>query len=168
MTFIDRLTRSVTQILKKARGSGVETLNKEIIKPVKMRASTLNLAKAVKYVPSIKFVGGPHPVVTHSAADAGLHPCTVDSLRPGAPGCSTVEEVAKKWLPFKVVPYVNSNKSASGKGSSTKAAGNSPKYVFKNRPLEENEVGSISQLPPRFKLRPMDEQEIEIINGGGI
>ncbi|CDO93786.1 unnamed protein product [Kluyveromyces dobzhanskii CBS 2104] len=133
-----------------------------------MRASTAKLAKAVKYVPSIKFVGGPHPVVAHSAAESGLHPCTVDSLRPGAAGCSSVEEVLKKWLPFKVVPYVNANKSAAAKGSSSGAAAGSLKYVFKNRPLEENEVVSISQLPSRFKLRPIDEKEIELINGGGV
>lgn len=124
-----------------------------------MHASGVRLAKAMQYVPSIKFVGGRHPIVAH--AESALHPCTVDSLRPGSAECSSINEIVGKWIPFQVVPYKNPQASKA-------ASAESSKYAFSDRPLQENEVASISQLPARFKMRPMDDIEIDAINNGGV
>lgn len=162
VTLIDRLAKSVAQVFNKSKTTIKEPLVEqklkleEKIKPVEMRSSGIKLAKAGAYVPSIKFVGGRHPIPSHSAA--GPHPCAVDHLMPGSAECSKISDVMSKWAPFTVVPYVNAKAAKAG----------SSKYVFVNRPLEKDEVASISELPARFRFRPIDEQEMDVINHGGI
>ncbi|AMD19605.1 HCL546Wp [Eremothecium sinecaudum] len=108
-----------------------------------------------KYAQMIKFVGGRHPSLSHGAA--GPHPCTVDGLMPGSKDCIAPGDFLSKLLPFKVVPY---SKPVTKPGTSQKA--------FTNRPLKEGEVNSVFELPSKYRMKPMEEIEIECINNGGI
>ena len=76
--------------------------------------------------------------------------------------CIPAGEYLRKVKPFEVVAY---KPKAGAQKSSGGAKG--PKYEFTNRSLQENEVASILDLPPRFKLRPFEEAEIDAINAGG-
>lgn len=120
-----------------------------------MRQSTVKLAKV--YVPTIKFVGGKYPISSH-IDEIKPHPCAVDGLLPKSPQCIPVGDFLSKLKQFVVVPYrnpLNINSSTN------------QKHAFTERPLKENELSSISQLPQKFKMRPMDDIEMDIINGGG-
>ncbi|AET40418.1 alpha-ketoglutarate dehydrogenase subunit KGD4 Ecym_6010 [Eremothecium cymbalariae DBVPG len=117
-----------------------------------MRSSAVSFAKG--NVPMIKFVGGRHAI---GAMNVVPHPCTVDGLMPGSDRWLSVRDFLAKQAPFEVIPYVS--KGGSGGGG---------QYVFKQRPLKENEVSSLLELPKKYRMRPMEELEIDIINHGGI
>ncbi|EDO14891.1 hypothetical protein Kpol_380p10 [Vanderwaltozyma polyspora DSM 70294] len=124
-----------------------------------MRQTTIRFAKA--YTPMIKFVGTKHPILQHEAGVVMAHPCTMDGLIPGSKDCTSVSEYLSKLRPFVVVPYNNPNKGnikAGAKFTGTK---------FTDRPLMAGEVSAISELPARFRFKPMDEAELDSINGGG-
>ena len=160
MSFIQKLTTSVSKLLNKAP----KVAEKQV---PEMRQSAVRLAKA--YTPMIKFVGGKHQIVKHEGAAKG-HPCATDGLKPGSQGCVPAGEFLSKLKPVEVVNYRGSSsqpqKAASGKST---GAGdkNSSRYVFQNRPLKDNEVGSIFELPTRFRVKPISDIEAEAINGGG-
>ncbi|CEP62989.1 alpha-ketoglutarate dehydrogenase subunit KGD4 LALA0_S06e08482g [Lachancea lanzarotensis] len=124
-----------------------------------MRQTAVRLSKT--YTPMIKFVGGRHPLLQHSGS-ATPHPCTMDGILPGSKECEPAGDFHSKLKPFEVVPY-KTNKSAQ-KGAGAKTGSN---YTFTSRPLKENEVDSIFDLPTRFQLRPFAEAEIDSINAGG-
>ncbi|SCV04737.1 LAME_0H20846g1_1 [Lachancea meyersii CBS 8951] len=124
-----------------------------------MRQTAVSLAKS--YTPMIKFVGGKHPLVQHPNS-ATPHPCTIDGMLPGSKECVPVAEYLGKLKLFEVVPY-KTKKSPQKSAGTTKGSA----YTFTSRPLKENEVDSIFDLPPRFQLRPFAESEIESINAGG-
>ncbi|SCU95580.1 LADA_0G16358g1_1 [Lachancea dasiensis] len=124
-----------------------------------MRQTAVKLAQS--YTPMIKFVGTKHPVLKHAGSAA--HPCTVDGIMPGSEACQPAGDFLSKLQPFQVIPYKN-KKASPGKSAAPQSGS---KYEFVSRPLQENEVSSIFELSPRFKLRPFDESEIESINAGG-
>lgn len=163
MSFIQKLATSVSRLLNKAP----KVADKEI---PEMRQTVVRLAHA--YTPMIKFVGGKHEIVKHQGAVKG-HPCAVDGLKPGSQDCVSAGEFLSKLKPFQVVPYHGG--ASRGASGSAAATGKSPaatdknksRYVFQNRPLKDNEVGSIAELPSRFRGRPISDLEAEAINGGG-
>ncbi|SCU82863.1 LAFA_0D00474g1_1 [Lachancea sp. 'fantastica'] len=124
-----------------------------------MRQTAVRLSKT--YTPMIKFVGGRHPLVQHSGS-ATSHPCTIDGLLPGSKDCVPAGEFLSKLRPFEVVPYKTKKSVAKGAGASTGS-----NYTFTSRPINENEVDSIFNLPKRFQLPPFAEAEMDAINAGG-
>ena len=123
-----------------------------------MRQTAINLVKS--YTPMIKFVGTKHQVTQHSA-EIIVHPCTINGLLPGSKESLGVSEYLGKIKPFVVIPYNNPNTTANLQGSSNL------KYQFTNRPLVKDELSSMSQLPAKFRFRPIDDLELETINSGG-
>ncbi|SCW02953.1 LAFE_0F17920g1_1 [Lachancea fermentati] len=123
-----------------------------------MRQTAAKLAKS--YTPMIKFVGTKHPIPPH-ASEIKAHPCTVAGMLPGSPECIPAGEFLSKLKPFKVVPF-------KGQGARNKVGENSNKaYKFTDRPLKEDEVASIFELPSKFHFRPIDSAEMDAINAGG-
>ncbi|QLG74623.1 hypothetical protein HG535_0G05060 [Zygotorulaspora mrakii] len=130
-----------------------------------MRPTVTKLARA--YTPMIKFVGGKHPIIEHSGA-IKAHPCSLGGLLPGSKDCVPVSEFLRNQRPFEVIPYKNANRPQKVKSSKSVSAGASKsQYDFVHRPLKDNEVSSISQLPARFRFKPIGELESETINNGG-
>lgn len=136
-----------------------------------MRQTVAKLAHA--YTPMIKFVGK-HPHIKHSGA-VKEHPCATSGLLPGSQDCVPAGEFLTNLKPFKVIPYqssksngpVSGSTSPTGSASAKIAETNKSRYAFVDRPLQENEVGSIFELPARFRFKPISEVESEAINGGG-
>lgn len=137
-----------------------------------MRPTVTKLAKA--YTPMIRFVGGRHPQIKHTGG-VHEHPCTVDGLLPGSKGCTPAGEFLSHLKPFQVVPY-RSGKTGAKTGAASSAAGsaaaelaekNRSRYAFVDRPLKDHEVGSIFELPARFRYKPIGELEAEAIDTGG-
>lgn len=161
MNLIQKVVSSVSKLVNKAP----QVAQKQV---PEMRQSVVKLAQA--YTPMIRFVGGRHQIVKHQGP-AKEHPCTVDGLRPGSQGCVPAGDYLSKLKPFEVVPYHGTGSSsapAAAHGKAAKATDkNSSRYVFQSRPLKENEVGSIFELPARFRPKPINEIEAEAINGGG-
>ncbi|SCU87951.1 LANO_0D00606g1_1 [Lachancea nothofagi CBS 11611] len=124
-----------------------------------MRQTAVKLAKS--YTPLIKFVGTKHPVLEHSGS-VHPHPCTIDGILPGSDSCVSAKDFLSKLKPFEVVPYKTKKPSQKPAGGNVGRA-----YEFVSRPLHENELASISELPVRFKLRPFEDVEMESINAGG-
>lgn len=195
MSFLQRITQSVSKFLSKSPPSTTSTpkravphtdninstssINLESEKGShntvttnnntterEMRQTAVRLAHA--YTPMIKFLGGRHPVIEHSG-QGKAHPCTMDGLLPGSKDCLPAGEFLSKLRPFKVVPYDNPGKGANKSASSSLGAAtqNKSKYSYVDRPLEKNEVSAVSQLPPRFRFKPIDDNEADVINGGG-
>ncbi|QLQ80028.1 hypothetical protein HG537_0D00280 [Torulaspora globosa] len=137
-----------------------------------MRKTVVKLAQV--YTPMIRFVGGRHPQIKHSGG-VKCHPCTVDGLLPGSEGCVPVGEFLSKQKPFQVFSY-RSSKSSGQSGVASSPAGsaaaelaekNRSRYAFVERPLKNNELDSIFELPARFRYKPISDLEAEAINGGG-
>lgn len=199
MSFLQRITQSVSKLLSKSPPStatnapkravahtdtisSTSSINLErekkgshntahininnIEKEREMRQTAVRLAHA--YTPMIKFLGGRHPIIEHGG-QTKAHPCTIDGLLPGSKDCLPVGEFLSKLRPFKVVPYNNSESGAkkSTSSSSGGATQHKSKYLYVDRPLEKNEVTSVSQLPQRFRFKPIDDNEADVINGGG-
>lgn len=129
--------------------------NKEMI------PTTARLAHA--YKPLIKFVGNKESLIqimkSHNYEEVKPHPCTMNNILPGSKDCLSVTDILSKQLPFKVVPYVNKNVASQ---SASKV-----KYDFVPRGLKPGELESVFQLPKRYQYKPIDELEIDTINGGG-
>ena len=151
MSSLQGIKQSVTNIFKKlSQTNTTETVNK-------MNPTAAKLPKA--YEPMIKFVGTKHPILKHNTDKILPHPCTVNGLIPGGAETVQVADFMKNYTPFQVVPYKNSKANSSIAGSS--------KYQFTDRALKADEVSSINDLPLRFHYKPIDEAELEVINGGG-
>lgn len=132
---------------------------KAVAKSEQMKPTGMKFAKI--FTPSIKFVGGRHTIKAHTGP-IGQHPCTINGISPGGPECVPAAEYLKHHKPFVVTAYINPN----SKSKVADANQNGPKYDF-DRPLKENEVSSIFELASRFKYKPLDEIEMEVINNGG-
>ncbi|CCD23661.1 alpha-ketoglutarate dehydrogenase subunit KGD4 NDAI_0B06300 [Naumovozyma dairenensis CBS 421] len=126
-----------------------------------MKSSAVRLAKS--YTPMIKFVGTKHPMIDHPNKIIP-HPCTINNMLPGSQDCISVQEYLKNIKPFVVVPFKQTPKQTT-KGSGRDDAS---RYVYFDRPLKDNEVSAISDLPERFRPRTIDEIEVEFINNGGV
>lgn len=126
-----------------------------------MIPTTVRLAHA--YKPLIKFVGNKESLIqvlkSHNYEEVKPHPCTMNNIVPGSKDCLSVTDILSKQLPFEVVPYINKNTSTQ---SATKG-----KYDFAPRELKAGELESVFQLPKRYQYKPIDELEIDSINGGG-
>ncbi|CCE64207.1 hypothetical protein TPHA_0G03670 [Tetrapisispora phaffii CBS 4417] len=120
-----------------------------------MRQTVTKLAQS--YTPMIKFLGK-HPVTKHPI-EILPHPCTVNGLVPGGEGCLNPAEYLKNSKPFVVVPYKKQH------ASKTTADG---AISFTDRPLQNNEVSSIAELPAKYRFKPIEEKELECINSGGV
>lgn len=169
MTFINRLAKSVSGLFKpSATKTATESAAKTVCvgteSEIKMHQTVTKLAKA--YTPMIKFVGGRHPIPKQTGP-MHSHPCAVNGLIPGSKDCVPVADFLSKLRPFVVVPFKTPGKAKAKSPVVPSSSGTNGKYVFANRPLEEDEVSSISQLPARFRYKPIDELESEAINGGG-
>lgn len=108
-----------------------------------------------KYSAMIKFLVR-HPIQQH--CNPGPHACAIDGIMPGSKDCVSVKDFLSKISHFRIIPYRRSV-SSDIEGC---------EYGFSNRNLEENEVSSISELPKKFQMRPMEEYEMEYINNGGV
>ncbi|SCU86339.1 LAMI_0D01640g1_1 [Lachancea mirantina] len=126
-----------------------------------MRSTAVKLAKS--YTPMIKFVGTKHTFVQHGG-EMKMHPCAADGLQPGSEECVSAADFLAKQKPFRVVAY---KASQAPKKDGSRPTDLHQKYAFKDRPLQENEVASILDLPARYRMPPMDELEIDAINAGG-
>lgn len=123
-------------------------------------------AKCVQaYKPMIQFIGKKEALVellkSHNYEQIKPHPCTLDGLMPGSKDCLQVDEILNKQLPFKVIPYINQNKT------STIVHASDSKYNFPARELNDNELESVFQLPKKYQYKVIDEAEIDMINNGG-
>ncbi|CCH63003.1 hypothetical protein TBLA_0I03500 [Henningerozyma blattae CBS 6284] len=120
-------------------------------------STSIKLAKA--YSPMIKFLGA-HPTFPPHPDTLVPHPMAANGILPGSSECIPAGEFLTKLRPFQVFKYQsttqNSKQSSAGK------------YVFKNRPLESNEVDSVTKLPSWLRYKPIDQNEIDTINGGGV
>ena len=125
------------------------------------------LMKKLAYQPMIKFVGGPHTFDSASTA-AKTHVCAPNGLLPNSAECIGVAELMKSWKPLIIKPYQgkssSTSKTSSSGGSNSKTA---TKYEYTKRPLQKGEVASILDLPQQYRFKPIDEQEMDIIMGGG-
>ncbi|KAM3160356.1 37S ribosomal protein YMR-31, mitochondrial [Lachancea thermotolerans] len=124
-----------------------------------MRQTVVRLAKS--YTPMIKFVGARHPVVQHTGG-AGAHACALDGIAPGSSQCLPAAEYLSKLKPFEVVSYKVKNTPKKGVSETDKR-----RLTFTDRALHENEVASVLDLPQRFRVRPLEDPEIDVINAGG-
>ena len=127
------------------------------------------------YQPMIKFVysrDSPLEIIDTKAKDSNIHPCSGSiNLFPSSDECLSVKDWQSKFYkPFLVQKYTPKPKKATP--SPNKAT--SKQFVSKtnsanfNRPLKENELESLSSLPKQFKHRPIEESEMDLINGGGV
>lgn len=155
MTFFDQLGKTVSKVLSVGQKSVIKT--KATPNQDKMRSTLVKLSKV--YEPMIKFVGTRHPAFPLKGP-AKAHPCAVNNIMPGSKDCVPVDQFLNSQIPFIVKPYHNPTGSIKNKTSHGK-------YMFVNRALEENEVNSIFDLPKRLQFKPIEESEIEAINGGG-
>ncbi|CUS24232.1 LAQU0S14e03158g1_1 [Lachancea quebecensis] len=124
-----------------------------------MRQTAIRLAKS--YTPMIKFVGARHPVIHHTGG-AGAHACALDGVAPGSSQCLPAAEYLKKLQPFEVVSYKVKSTPKRGISGTDKRG-----YTYTDRALQENEVASVLSLPKRFRVRPLEDPEIDVINAGG-
>lgn len=126
------------------------------------------------YQPMIKFVyshDSPLEIIDSKAEDSKIHPCSGSiNLFPSSDECLSVKDWESKFYkPYIVQKYVSqksplsSPKKTPAKPFESKT--NSSQFT---RPLKSNEVAFISSLPKQYQYKPLDENEIELINGGGI
>ena len=123
----------------------------EKMKPTFIRLTT-------HYKPSIKFIGKRHSFAPKSATGGKLmpHPCSPHGILPGSSECIPVHDLLKNQLPLIIKPYVVPIEVSKDS------------YSFVSRPLEPNEVDSVFKLPSKYRFKPIELDECEIINGGGV
>lgn len=155
------LLKNITQFVSKLTKQKPNLKDIKIVDKVTTPATTMNptstkLAKQA-YVPMIKFIGTKHPIIKHPDKIIA-HPCSMNKILPGSSECISVEQYLKNTIPFKVVPFKSIvNQNAVGLG----------KYTYVERPLQENELASVLDLPLRFRPKPIDDLELDSINSGG-
>ncbi|KAL6950242.1 hypothetical protein ACO0QE_000918 [Hanseniaspora vineae] len=128
------------------------------------------LVKKLAYQPMIKFIGGPHVFESTSQA-AKAHVCAPNGLAPNSSECIGVAELMKSWKPLVIQPYQGKTSSSTKQTATSSGTDNksktAPKYQYTKRPLQKGEVSSILDLPQQYRFKPIDEQEMDIIMGGG-
>lgn len=157
----NNINNNLQEIKPRKHISSTETISSEHNNNKEMIPTTVRLAHA--YKPLIKFVGNKESLIqvlkSHNYEEIKPHPCTVNNILPGSKDCLSVTDILSKQLPFKVVPYINKNAASQ---STIKG-----KYDFTPRDLKPGELESVFQLPKRYQYKPIDELEIDTINGGG-
>ncbi|KAL6938436.1 hypothetical protein ACO0OL_000976 [Hanseniaspora opuntiae] len=127
------------------------------------------------YEPLIKFTfskGDSLEIIDSSSSKSIAHPCSgSENLYPSSSECIS----AKEWLTNFFKPLVIKQytpKKPESKPAPSKNNADNTKYIVDSnkftRDLKPNELTSLSQLPKKFQFKPMEDNEMELINGGGI
>lgn len=127
------------------------------------------------YEPLIKFTfskGDSLEIIDSASSKSIAHPCSgSENLYPSSSECISAEEWSTKFFKPLVIKHYTPKKIAS-KQSQTKNNADNTKYIVDSnkftRDLKPNELTSLSQLPKKFQFKPMEDKEMELINGGGI
>lgn len=149
-----------------------------MLSSLKYKISYKSVASSPKafyhYQPMIKFVyshDSPLEIIDSKAEESNIHPCSGSiNLFPSSDECLSVKDWESKFYkPFIVQKYVSpkSPLSSAKKVISKPFEAKTNSAAF-TRPLKSNEVEFISALPKQFQYKPLEENEIELINGGGV
>lgn len=125
------------------------------------------------YQPMIKFVyshDSPLEIIDAKAEESHVHPCSGSAnLFPSSGECLSVPEWQSKFFkPFIVAKYTSPVKKPNSPVASTKSSVSTTTSFKFDRPLKENELASLSDLPKQLQFKKLEDKEIELINGGGI
>lgn len=146
---------------------------------VKKQLTFINHKAFHHYQPLIKFTfsnSDSLEIIDSSASNSIIHPCSgSENLYPNSSECISPKEWLEKFFkPLVIKKYTSVKKQepvkASAPGKSNTA--DNTKYIVDSskfdRELKKGELSSLSQLPKQFQYKPLDEKEMELINGGGI
>lgn len=145
---------------------------------VKKQLFSINHRALYHYQPLIKFSfsnSDSLEIIDSSASKSMTHPCSgSENLYPNSSECISPKKWFENFKPLVIKKYTNVKKQEPvkpNKSSKSTAADNTKYIVDSNkfdRDLKENELSSLSQLPKQFQYKPLDDKEMELINGGGI
>lgn len=127
------------------------------------------------YQPLIKFTFSKDDyleIIDSSASKSIAHPCSgSENLYPNSSECISAKEWLTNFFKPLIIKKYTPKKQESNSLKSKKSTDNTKYIVDSNkftRDLKPNELTSLSQLPKKFQYKPMEDNEIELINGGGI